>query len=92
MIKYLGMLKKAYDALQASPREVRERVAAKFREVRDSGALPIGLEKTKDGEEKLLWLVFDPTKFSSAAALDAHIRARTPAGLDYAVIVLQDKS
>lgn len=89
MLKYLSFIKGIYDRLMAAPDAARSRVMTRLREARDTGVMPIGLEKTVGGTDRLLWLVFDPTKFASAAALDVHLRARTPAGLDFATIVLR---
>lgn len=85
-VSLLRLASTLYSKLQGAHPKTRERIEEALRDVKASGAIPLGIRKTDAGTDAYWWVVYDATRFPSEDARWNYLRERTPPG--YPMIVL----
>lgn len=85
-VSLLRLASTLYGKLQGAHPKTRERIEEALRDVKASGAIPLGIRKTETGTDAYWWVVYDATRFPSENEQWDYLRERTPPG--YQMIVL----
>ncbi len=85
-VSLLRLASTLYAKLQNAHPKTRERIEAALRDVKATGAIPLGIRKTDAGTDAYWWVVYDTARFPSEDARWEYLKERTPPG--YQMIIL----
>lgn len=77
-----------YKKMLGADHGTRERLRSFLREIKESGAIPLGMHKNDAGTDAYWWLVYDAGRFASPDALTRHLKERTPPNLTMVILTI----
>lgn len=87
-VSLLRLTSLLFTKLQAAPPKTGERIKTFLREVRASGAIPLGMAKTDAGTDAYWWVIYDATLLPSGEDARKYLLERSPPGVPLVILTI----